>query len=82
MLVCLDCWDQEHHKLLNVIDKETASMMLVSTRIAGLISSDACTQVKLSLMSTKVQDCHFCITVVRFCCSGSSRAAESEFGIG
>ena len=56
MLVCLDCWDQEHHKLLNVIDKETVSMMLVSTRIAGLISSDACTQVKLSLMSTKVRD--------------------------
>ena len=29
-------------------------MLLVSTRIAGLISSDACTEVKLSLMSVQV----------------------------
>lgn len=50
----LDCWDREHHHCFDIIDKQTNSMLLVSTRISGLISSDACTEVKLSLMSVQV----------------------------
>ena len=50
----LDCWDREHHHCFDVIDKQTNSMLLVSTRISGLISNNACTEVKLSLMSVQV----------------------------
>ena len=50
-----DCWDQAHYRCFDVIDKQTASMILVSTRISGLISSNACVEVKLSLMSVQVR---------------------------
>ena len=49
-----DCWDQAHYRCFDVIDKQTAAMILVSTRISGLISSNACVEVKLSLMSVQV----------------------------
>ena len=49
-----DCWDQAHYRCFDVIDKQTASMILVSTRISGLVSSNACVEVKLSLMSVQV----------------------------
>jgi hypothetical protein len=47
----IDCWDSMHHKLLDVIDKQTSSMLLLSTRISGLLAGSACTQVQLSLMT-------------------------------
>ena len=39
--------------MFDVTDKETDSRCLISTRIHGLVSSTACTEVKLGLMSTQ-----------------------------
>ena len=39
--------------MFDIIDKATNSRCLVSTRIRGLVSSNACTEVKLGLMSTQ-----------------------------
>ena len=60
-----DCWDQAHYRCFDVIDKQTASMILVSTRISGLISSNACVEVKLSLMSVQVSVSMALITLDR-----------------
>ena len=52
--ICIDdCWDRDHYKYLNCIDQNTESRIILSTRIAGLIPRSACTEVKLSLMTTK-----------------------------
>ena len=49
----LDCWSVETFKAFDIIDRETCSRILLSTRIAGLVSSNACTEVKLSVMTTR-----------------------------
>ena len=52
--ICIDdCWDRDHYKYFNCIDQNTESRIILSTRIAGLIPRSACTEVKLSLMTTK-----------------------------
>ena len=46
-----DCWDRAHFKALDVIDRQSGSMVLLSTRVGGLIGTGASTEVKLTLMS-------------------------------
>ena len=45
--------DQDHYKMFDIIDKASDARCLVSTRIHGLVASNACSEVKLGLMSTQ-----------------------------
>ena len=51
LVVLDDCWHTEHFKMLNIVDVETSSRILVSSRISGLIKNS--TEVKLALMTTE-----------------------------
>jgi hypothetical protein len=51
MRVLSDCWDRAYFKALDVIDRQSGSMLLLSTRIGGLIGASASAEVKLTLMS-------------------------------
>ena len=50
LVVLDDCWHAEHFKMLNIVDVDTTSRVLVSSRISGLIKNS--TEVKLALMTT------------------------------
>jgi hypothetical protein len=50
-LLAIDCWDRAHFKAFDVIDRQSGAMLLLSTRVGGLIGTGASTEVKLTLMS-------------------------------
>jgi len=50
-LLAIDCWDRAHLKAFDVIDRQSGAMLLLSTRVGGLIGTGASTEVKLTLMS-------------------------------
>ena len=50
---CYAQWDSEHLRFLEVVDSQTCSRTLVSSRIQGLVKGGV--EVKLSLMSTAVR---------------------------
>ena len=50
-VVRCSCWDAEHFHMLNIVDTKTASKVLVSSRISGLVKNS--TEVKLALMTTE-----------------------------
>eukprot|EP00937_MAST-01D_sp_MAST-1D-sp2_P007255 g7255.t1 len=49
LVVLDDVWDRVHEKLLNCVDAESASKLLVTTRIRGLLAG--CDEVSLNLMT-------------------------------
>ena len=51
LVVLDDCWTLEHFEQFNILAPETASKMLISTRITGLIKGVE--EVKLELMTTE-----------------------------
>ena len=50
LLVCDDIWDPKHEKLLNCVDIDNGSRLLVTTRIRGLLKNSS--EVSVGVLST------------------------------
>ena len=51
LLILDDVWDAKHEKPLNIIDQDTASKLLVTTRIRGIVKGAA--EVDVGTLSDK-----------------------------